>query len=61
LQFHPEVYHSTEGKLILKNFLVNICGCTQDWTPQHFITDTVAALKKANWQPQSGDGIKWRC
>lgn len=46
LQFHPEVYHSAEGKIILKNFLVNICGCTQDWTPEHFITDTVAALKK---------------
>jgi GMP synthase (glutamine-hydrolysing) len=46
LQFHPEVYHSTEGKIILKNFLVNICGCTCDWTPEHFITDTVAALKK---------------
>jgi GMP synthase (glutamine-hydrolysing) len=46
LQFHPEVYHSTEGKKVLKNFLVNICGCTQDWTPQHFITDTVEALKK---------------
>ena len=46
LQFHPEVYHSAEGKLILKNFLVNICGCTQEWTPEHFITDTVAALKK---------------
>ena len=46
LQFHPEVYHSTEGKKILKNFLVNICGCTQDWTPAHFITDTVEALKK---------------
>ncbi len=46
LQFHPEVYHSKEGKKILKNFLVNICGCTQDWTPSHFITDTVAALKK---------------
>jgi GMP synthase (glutamine-hydrolysing) len=46
LQFHPEVYHSTEGKIIIKNFLVNICGCTQDWTPEHFITDTVAALKK---------------
>ncbi len=45
LQFHPEVYHSTEGKKILKNFLVNICGCTCDWTPEHFITDTVAALK----------------
>jgi GMP synthase (glutamine-hydrolysing) len=46
LQFHPEVYHSAEGKKIIKNFLVNICGCTQDWTPEHFITDTVAALKK---------------
>ena len=46
LQFHPEVYHSAEGKIIIKNFLVNICGCTQNWTPEHFITDTVAALKK---------------
>ncbi len=46
VQFHPEVYHSTEGKKVLKNFLVNICGCSQDWTPAHFITDTVAALKK---------------
>jgi GMP synthase (glutamine-hydrolysing) len=46
IQFHPEVYHTTEGKKLLHNFLVNICGCTQDWTPNHFITDTVAALKK---------------
>jgi GMP synthase (glutamine-hydrolysing) len=46
LQFHPEVYHSIEGKKILKNFLVNICGCSQDWTPAHFVSDTVAALKK---------------
>jgi len=46
LQFHPEVYHSVEGKKILHNFLINICGCSQDWTPAHFITDTVAALKK---------------
>lgn len=46
LQFHPEVYHTTEGKQILKNFLVNICKCSQDWTPAHFITDTVAALKE---------------
>jgi GMP synthase (glutamine-hydrolysing) len=45
LQFHPEVYHTTEGKKILKNFLVNICGCSQDWTPAHFITDTVQELK----------------
>ncbi|HZG26401.1 MAG TPA: glutamine-hydrolyzing GMP synthase [Chitinophagaceae bacterium] len=46
LQFHPEVYHSTEGKKILRNYLVNICGCTQDWTPAHFIDDTVSALKE---------------
>lgn len=46
LQFHPEVYHSIEGKKILHNFLVNICGCSQDWTPAHFITDTIAALKR---------------
>jgi GMP synthase (glutamine-hydrolysing) len=46
LQFHPEVYHSAEGKKIIKNFLVHICGCTQNWTPAHFITDTVASLKK---------------
>jgi GMP synthase (glutamine-hydrolysing) len=46
VQFHPEVYHSTEGKKILHNFLINICGCSQDWTPAHFITDTVEALKK---------------
>jgi GMP synthase (glutamine-hydrolysing) len=46
LQFHPEVYHSTEGKKILKNFLVNICGCSQNWTPAHFVNDTVAQLKK---------------
>ena len=46
VQFHPEVYHSTEGKKILHNFLVNICGCSQDWTPAHFITDTVKELKK---------------
>ncbi|HEX7844831.1 MAG TPA: glutamine-hydrolyzing GMP synthase, partial [Chitinophagaceae bacterium] len=46
IQFHPEVYHTTEGKKILNNFLVNICGCSQDWTPAHFITDTVEELKK---------------
>jgi GMP synthase (glutamine-hydrolysing) len=46
LQFHPEVYHSIEGKKILRNFLVGICGCKQDWTPAHFVTDTVDSLKK---------------
>jgi GMP synthase (glutamine-hydrolysing) len=46
IQFHPEVYHSTEGKKVIKNFLVNICGCSQSWTPSHFITETVESLKK---------------
>ena len=46
LQFHPEVYHSIEGKKILHNFLVNVCGCKQDWTPAHFISDTVVQLKE---------------
>lgn len=47
LQFHPEVYHSAEGKKILKNFLVNICGCKADWTPAHFVDDSVENVKKA--------------
>ncbi|MEP7279800.1 MAG: glutamine-hydrolyzing GMP synthase [Bacteroidota bacterium] len=46
VQFHPEVYHTTEGKKIIRNFLVNVCGCKQDWTASHFITDTIAALQK---------------
>lgn len=46
LQFHPEVYHSEYGKKMLQNFLYNVCGCKGDWTPAHFITDTVKALKE---------------
>ena len=46
LQFHPEVYHSVEGKKIIRNFLVEVCGCKQDWTPAHFVDDTVAGLKE---------------
>lgn len=45
LQFHPEVYHSTEGKTIIKNFLVEICACSQNWTPANFIQETIADLK----------------
>ena len=46
VQFHPEVYHSVQGKLLLRNFLIDICGCTQDWTAAHFITDSVNALRQ---------------
>lgn len=45
IQFHPEVYHTTEGTQLLKNFAVDICGCKQDWTPDSFIETTVAQLK----------------
>lgn len=45
IQFHPEVTHSTEGKIVLKNFLVNICGCTQEWTSETFISSKIAELK----------------
>lgn len=46
IQFHPEVYHSTQGKELLKNYIVNICGCKQDWTPASFVESTVAGLKE---------------
>lgn len=45
LQFHPEVYHSKDGITILKNFLLHICGCSQDWTSSVFIENTVINLK----------------
>ncbi|GGG56402.1 GMP synthase [glutamine-hydrolyzing] [Croceivirga lutea] len=46
IQFHPEVYHTTEGTALLKNFLVNIAGLKQDWTPDAFVDTTVAELKE---------------
>lgn len=45
IQFHPEVTHTTEGKTLLRNFVVHICGCSQDWTPDIFVETTVAELK----------------
>ena len=46
IQFHPEVYHTTEGKEILRNFVVDICGCKQSWTPVSFVETTVTELRK---------------
>ncbi|RZJ77779.1 MAG: glutamine-hydrolyzing GMP synthase [Flavobacterium sp.] len=46
IQFHPEVTHSTDGKILLQNFLVGICGCSQDWTADAFVETTIAALKE---------------
>jgi len=46
IQFHPEVYHSTEGKQVLENFLVHISGVKQDWTPDSFVESTIKELKE---------------
>lgn len=46
LQFHPEVYHSTEGKKIIYNFLVNVCGCSQDWTPGAFVQEAIHRIQE---------------
>lgn len=45
IQFHPEVYHTTQGKQLLENFLINIAQVRADWTPVAFVEETVAALK----------------
>ena len=45
IQFHPEVYHTTDGKQLLENFLVKIAKIAQEWTPNSFVDTTVAELK----------------
>ncbi len=51
VQFHPEVQHTAHGRDILRNFVVDICGCEPDWTPANFIEETVQAIRE-----QVGDG-----
>ena len=46
VQFHPEVYHTTEGAQMLANFALDICGCKGDWTPDSFISTTVEDLRR---------------
>ena len=45
IQFHPEVYHTIEGKLLLSNFIVSICNCSCDWTPDSFVEETIKDLQ----------------
>jgi len=45
IQFHPEVYHTTQGTELLKNFVVNICKCEQLWTPAAFVDSTISEIK----------------
>lgn len=46
IQFHPEVYHSTEGLKLLQHFVVDICRCRQDWTPASYIETKVRELRE---------------
>jgi GMP synthase (glutamine-hydrolysing) len=45
IQFHPEVYHTTDGIKMLRNFAIDICGCSGDWTPGSFVESTVIDLR----------------
>jgi len=51
LQFHPEVVHTPDGKIILQNFLYNVCGCQGNWTAANFIVESVERIKE-----QVGEG-----
>jgi GMP synthase (glutamine-hydrolysing) len=46
VQFHPEVHHTRRGTDILRNFVLNICNAKADWTPQHFVDVTIAAVRE---------------
>lgn len=46
IQFHPEVYHTVQGKKILSNFVLDICSCKQTWTPDSFVESAVDELKR---------------
>jgi GMP synthase (glutamine-hydrolysing) len=46
VQFHPEVTHTPKGKMIIENFLFDICGCSGDWQMSDFVEQTIAAVQK---------------
>ena len=46
IQFHPEVVHTPQGKEVLKNFLYRVCGCTGNWSPGSFITESIDRIRK---------------
>jgi GMP synthase (glutamine-hydrolysing) len=45
IQYHPEVTHSEQGKIMLENFVVKVCGCQQSWTPESFVDETIMSIR----------------
>lgn len=45
LQFHPEVVHTPQGKALIENFVLRVCGCKGDWTPRNFIADSIQRVR----------------
>ncbi len=46
IQFHPEVTHTTQGSQLLSNFVLDVCGCSPDWTPDAFVESTVQKIRQ---------------
>lgn len=51
IQFHPEVLHTTEGSKMLRNFVMNVCGCSGDWRMDAFVENSIQAIRE-----KVGDG-----
>jgi len=51
IQFHPEVLHTTEGSKMLRNFVINVCGCSADWRMDAFVENSIQAIRE-----KVGDG-----
>ena len=51
IQFHPEVLHTAEGKKMLRNFVIDVCGCSGDWKMDSFVEESIKAIRE-----KVGDG-----